>query len=159
METYGLEKLGILNPTAVYRNLSPAALVEAALRRGEGVLSDKGALTVTTGKYTGRSPKDKFVVDTPGVHDEIAWGSVNVPISREKFNAIKNKMAAYLQNREIFIFDGFAGADPACTKKFRIVNELASENLFIHQLAHSSDSGAARFLRRGGFHDHRRSGL
>ena len=88
METYGLEKLGILNPTAVYRNLSPAALVEAALRRGEGVLSDKGALTVTTGKYTGRSPKDKFVVDTPGVHDEIAWGSVNVPISREKFNAI-----------------------------------------------------------------------
>lgn len=134
METYGLEKLGILNPTAVYRNLSPAALVEAALRRGEGQLSDKGALTVTTGKYTGRSPKDKFIVDTPAVHDTIAWGSVNVPITKEKFDAIKNKMAAYLQNREIFIFDGFAGADPACTKKFRIVNELASENLFIHQL-------------------------
>lgn len=134
METYGLEKLGILNPTAVHRNLSPALLVEAALRRGEGVLSDKGALTVTTGKYTGRSPKDKFIVDTPGVHDDIAWGSVNVPITKEKFDAIKNKMTAYLQNREIFIFDGFAGADPACTKKFRIVNELASENLFIHQL-------------------------
>ena len=134
METYGLEKLGILNPTAVYRNLSPAALIEAALRRGEGQLSDKGALTVTTGKYTGRSPKDKFIVDTPAVHDTIAWGSVNVPITKEKFDAIKNKMAAYLQNREIFIFDGFAGADPACTKKFRIVNELASENLFIHQL-------------------------
>ena len=134
METYGLEKLGILNPTAVYRNLSPAALIEAALRRGEGQLSDKGALTVTTGKYTGRSPKDKFIVDTPAVHDTIAWGSINVPITKEKFDAIKNKMAAYLQNREIFIFDGFAGADPACTKKFRIVNELASENLFIHQL-------------------------
>ena len=134
METYGLEKLGILNPTEVHRNLSPALLVEAALRRGEGVLSDKGALTVTTGKYTGRLPKDKFIVDTPGVHDDIAWGSVNVPITKEKFDAIKNKLAAYLQNREIFIFDGFAGADPACTKKFRIVNELASENLFIHQL-------------------------
>ena len=134
METYGLEKLGILNPTEVHRNLSPALLVEAALRMGEGVLSDKGALTVTTGKYTGRSPKDKFIVDTPGVHDDIAWGSVNVPITKEKFDAIKNKLAAYLQNREIFIFDGFAGADPACTKKFRIVNELASENLFIHQL-------------------------
>ncbi len=134
METYGLEKLGILNPTEVHRNLSPALLVEAALRRGEGVLGDKGALTVTTGKYTGRSPKDKFIVDTPGVHDDIAWGSVNVPITKEKFDAIKNKLAAYLQNREIFIFDGFAGADPACTKKFRIVNELASENLFIHQL-------------------------
>ena len=79
-------------------------------------MSDKGALTVTTGKYTGRSPKDKFIVDTPGVHDDIAWGSVNVPITKEKFDAIKNKLAAYLQNREIFIFDGFAGADPACTK-------------------------------------------
>ncbi len=134
METYGLEKLGILNPTAVWRNLSPAALVEAALRRGEGQLSDKGALVVTTGKYTGRSPEDKFVVDTPGIHDDINWGKINVPIERAKFDAIKEKLCAYLQNREVFIFDGFAGADPAYTKKFRIINELASENLFIHQL-------------------------
>lgn len=134
METYGLEKLGILNPTAVWRNLSPAALVEAALRRGEGQLSDKGALVVTTGKYTGRSPEDKFVVDTPGIHDDIKWGKINVPIEKAKFDAIKEKLCAYLQNREVFIFDGFAGADPAYTKKFRIINELASENLFIHQL-------------------------
>ena len=134
METFGLEKLGIINPKAVYRNLSPAVLTEAALRRGEGELSDTGALVVKTGKYTGRSPKDKFIVDTPAIHDKIAWGKVNVPIEREKFNAIKAKMVAYLQNREIFLFDGFAGADPACTKKFRIVNELASQNLFIHNL-------------------------
>ena len=134
METYGLEKLGIINPTAVYRNLTPAQLTEAALRRGEGTLSNTGALVVTTGKYTGRSPQDKFIVDTPAVHDEIAWGKVNRPISKEKYDAIRAKMVAYLQNREIFIFDGMAGADPACTKKFRIVNELASQNLFIHQL-------------------------
>ena len=134
METYGLEKLGIINPTAVYRNLSPAQLVEAALRRGEGTLSNTGALVVTTGKYTGRSPEDKFIVDTPSIHDTIAWGKVNRPISQEKFNAIRAKMVAYLQNRELFLFDGMAGADPACTKKFRIVNELASQNLFIHQL-------------------------
>ncbi len=134
METYQLEKLGIINPKAVYRNLSPALLTEAALRRGEGVLSDTGALVVKTGKYTGRSPKDKFIVDTPTVHDKIAWGKVNVPITREKFNAIKAKIVAYLQNREIFLFDGFAGADPKCTKKFRIVNEFASQNLFIHNL-------------------------
>ena len=134
METFGLEKLGIINPKAVYRNLSPAVLTEAALRRGEGELSDTGALVVKTGKYTGRSPKDKFIVDTPAIHDKIAWGKVNVPIEREKFYAIKAKMVAYLQNREIFLFDGFAGADPACTKKFRIVNELASQNLFIHNL-------------------------
>lgn len=134
METYGLEKLGIINPSAVYRNMMPAQLTEKALERGEGVLSDTGALVVETGKYTGRSPDDKFIVDVPSVHDEIAWGKVNVPISREKFDAIEAKMVAYLQGREIFIFDGMAGADPACTKKFRIVNELASQNLFIRDL-------------------------
>src|SRR5699024_3131714 len=64
----------------------------------------------------------------------IAWGKVNKRISREKCDAIKGKVAAYLQGREIFIFDGYAGADPKYTKKFRIVNELASQNLFIHQL-------------------------
>ena len=134
METYGLEKLGIIAPKAVYRNLGPAQLTEAALRRGEGKLSNTGALVVTTGKYTGRSPNDKFIVDTPAVHDDIAWGKVNRPISKEKFDAIKGKLCAYLQGREVFIFDGFAGADPKHTKKFRIVNELASQNLFIHQL-------------------------
>ena len=134
METYGLEKLGILAPKAVYRNLGPAQLTEAALRRGEGKLSNTGALVVTTGKYTGRSPNDKFIVDTPAVHDDIAWGKVNRPISKERFDAIKGKLCAYLQGREVFIFDGFAGDDPAHTKKFRIVNELASQNLFIHQL-------------------------
>lgn len=134
METYGLEKLGIVNPKAVYRNLTPAQLTEAALARGEGKLSNTGALVVTTGKYTGRSPKDKFIVDTPAVHDDIAWGSVNVPIEKEKFNAIKAKVVAYLQNREIFLFDGMAGADSVCTRKFRIVNELASQNLFIRDL-------------------------
>ena len=134
METYGIEKYGIIGPKAVYRNLTPAALTEAALRRGEGSLSKTGALVVTTGKYTGRSPNDKFIVDTEGVHNEIAWGKVNKPISREKFDAIKGKVAAYLQGREVFIFDGYAGADPKYTKKFRIINELASQNLFIHQL-------------------------
>ena len=134
METYGIEKLGIIGPKAVYRNLTPAQLTEAALRRGEGTLSNTGALVVTTGKYTGRSPNDKFIVDTEGVHNEIAWGKVNRPISREKFDAIKGKVAAYLQGREVFIFDGFAGADKKYTQKFRVVNELASQNMFIHQL-------------------------
>ncbi len=134
MNTLGIEKLGIIAPKAVYRNLTPAELTEHALRRGEGKLSKTGALVVTTGKYTGRSPKDKFIVDTPAVHNEIAWGKVNVPISKEKFDAIKGKVAAYLQGREVFIFDGFAGADKTYTQKFRIINELASQNMFIHQL-------------------------
>ena len=134
METYGLEQLGILNPKAVYRNLEPAQLVEHALRRGEGQLSNTGALCVRTGKYTGRSPNDKFIVDSEGVHDDIAWGKINVPTTQAVFDALYEKIVAYLQNREIFVFDGFAGADTRHTKAFRIVNELASQNLFIHQL-------------------------
>ena len=134
METYGLEKLGIVNPKAVYRNESPAKLTEIAVARGEGVLSDTGALVIKTGKYTGRSANDKFIVDSKAVHDNIAWGKVNQPISREKFQAIKAKAIAYMQNREVFIFDGMAGADPIATKKFRVVCELASQALFINDL-------------------------
>ena len=134
MNTYGIEKLGIVNATAVYRNLKPSQLTEHALRRGEGTLSNTGALVVKTGKYTGRSANDKFIVDTPAVHDEIAWGSVNRPITKARFDAIYNKAVAYLQNREVFIFDGFAGGDTRYRQSFRIINELASQNLFIHQL-------------------------
>ena len=129
-----LAEMGIINAKAVYRNLTPAELTERALARGEGLLSNTGALVVKTGKYTGRSAKDKFIVDSSGVHDEIAWGSVNMPISQEKAAAIYAKTIAYLQNKDVFVFDGFAGADPKHQKAFRVVTELASENLFIHQL-------------------------
>ena len=146
MRTIAPIELGIAGSGTAYRNLAPAQLVEAALRRGEGTLSDTGALVVKTGKYTGRSPNDKFIVDTEGVHNDIAWGKVNRPISREKFNAIKSKVAAYLQGREVFIFDGFAGADKKYTKKFRIVNELASQNMFIHQLLIRPNADGVREL-------------
>ena len=128
------EKLGIIAPKAVYRNLSAAVLTEKAIARGEGTLSETGALVIYTGKYTGRSPDDKFVVDVPSVHDEIEWGKVNAPFAPEKFDAIYGKMMAYLQGREIFIFDGFAGANPHYSTSIRVVNEMAVQNLFIHQL-------------------------
>ena len=134
MVTYGIEKLGITAPKAVYRNLCPADLTERAIISGEGKLTDTGALSVMTGKYTGRSPKDKFIVDSEGVHDKIAWGSVNMPIKREVFEAIRKEMVEYLNGRDVYLFDGFAGADPKCQRKFRIVNEMPSQNLFIHQL-------------------------
>lgn len=124
----------IFNADIVHRNLSPARLVEAALRKGEGCLTATGALAITTGKYTGRSPEDKFIVDTPSVHDKISWGSVNVPMKPEVYEAIKIKMLAYMQNRELFVFDGFAGADPKTRRKFRVINTMACQNLFIHQL-------------------------
>ena len=129
-----IESLGIVAPAAIYHNLNPAQLTEHALRRGEGKLSLTGALVVTTGKYTGRSPNDRFVVDAPSVHDDIDWGKVNVPISVERFDAIYNRMMAYLQGRELFVFDGFAGADETYHLPVRVINELASQNMFIHQL-------------------------
>ena len=129
-----LSYLGITATKEIYRNLPVAILTEKALARGEGTLSNTGALVVKTGKYTGRSANDKFIVDTPAVHDEIAWGKVNRPIDKATYDAIYSKVVAYLQNREIFVFDGFAGADKKYMQRFRIITELASQNLFIHQL-------------------------
>lgn len=118
----------IVNPTIPY-------LVEEAIKNGEGKLNDTGALVVKTGKYTGRSPKDKFIVDNAYSHDKIAWGSVNVPISEEKFTNLKNKIIKYLEDLEkVYVFKGFAGADKNYAKSFTVYNELASENLFIQQL-------------------------
>ena len=125
-----LSYLGITATKEIYRNLPVAILTEKALARGEGTLSNTGALVVKTG----RSANDKFIVDTPAVHDEIAWGKVNRPIDKATYDAIYSKVIAYLQNREIFVFDGFAGADKKYMQRFRIINELASQNLFIHQL-------------------------
>ena len=76
---FGLEKLGLTNLGRVFRNLSVPVLVEHAVMRGEGKLAANGALTVLTGKYTGRSPNDKFIVDESSLNDEVMWGEVNKP--------------------------------------------------------------------------------
>lgn len=132
--TFGIESLGIINSKNVYRNLPVSKLVEKAILRGEGSLTNTGALAVTTGKYTGRSPEDRFISDEPSVHNDIDWGKVNMPIGPEVFDRIYDKLAAYLQNREIFIFDGFAGADKEYRLPIRVINEYASQNLFMHNL-------------------------
>lgn len=126
--------LGLGNPSKIHENLNPSQLVEAVIRRNEGKLSDKGAVVVTTGKYTGRSPDDKFIVDTPGVHDRIDWGEVNRPVSKKVFDALLERVKAYFDGKEVFVFDGLAGANRKYTRKFRVINELACQNLFIHQL-------------------------
>ena len=134
MSNVNLEYVGLKNLGNVYYQLSPAKLTEEALARKEGELLDNGALCVNTGKYTGRSANDRFVVDEPEFHDEIAWGKVNVPMSEAQFNNIFAKVRAYLQNKDVFVFDGFAGANQKHRKSFRVINELASQNMFIHQL-------------------------
>ncbi|HEY9849365.1 MAG TPA: phosphoenolpyruvate carboxykinase (ATP) [Leptolyngbyaceae cyanobacterium] len=129
-----LEPLGIKNTGRIYHNLSVPELVEHTLARREGVLGANGAVFVKTGKYTGRSPSDKFIVDEPEVHDEIDWNGVNVPISKEKFDLLYKRMLAYVQGRDLYVFDGYAGADTNYQLRVRVVNELAFQNLFAHQL-------------------------
>lgn len=133
-KTYGLELLGLKNLGRVYHNLSVPKIIEHALARQEGVLAANGAFCIKTGKYTGRSPNDKFIVDEPAIHNEIDWNSVNIPISTEKFDLLYKRILAYVQGRDLYIFDGFVGADPNNRLGVRVINELASQNLFAHQL-------------------------
>lgn len=125
-----LEELG----TKVHRNLTIGKLVENALRNEGATLTDTGALSVSTGKYTGRSPGDRFIVDTPEVHDKIDWGKVNVPIAPEAFDRLYDRITGYLKEKDVFVFDGFVGADKEYRMPIRVVNEYAFQNLFAQQL-------------------------
>lgn len=129
-----LNSLGIVSVKNVYHNLSVAELVEHALKNNEGELSDTGALSIKTGVYTGRSPEDRFIVDTDDVHNLIDWGKVNRPISEEVFERVYGRLIAYLENKDLYVFDGFAGADENYNLKVRFINEMAAQNLFVHQL-------------------------
>ena len=143
---FDLASCGLHNPGAVHRNLSPAALVEHAVRRNEGTLTSLGAFSAFTGKRTGRSPKDKFIVRTPGVDSHIHWGAVNQPMAPELFNTFRDRILAYYQSRELFVFDGAAGADPEHRINIRVVSEKAWHSLFAHCLfLNSSEAELASF--------------
>ena len=121
--------------TTVHRNLPAAALIEMAIRRGEGVLAANGALVCDTGDRTGRSPNDKFLEDTPAIHPHIAWGKVNQPISSEQFDALLALAREWLGGREsLFRFDGYAGADPAHRLRVSVVTAEAWHSLFARTL-------------------------
>jgi len=127
---YGVERHGLGAASTVYWNLPPAPLVEHAIRRGEAVLSAEGALVCHTGEFTGRSPNDKFVVDEPGSRDSIWWGKVNRPFPPARFDALRERVREHLAGRELFVFDGYAGADPRHRIRVRIVTEAAWQSLF-----------------------------
>lgn len=119
----------------VYRNLPINSLVSHAVERKEAVLSKTSAVVVNTGKYTGRSPDDKFIVDTSSVHDKVDWSKINVPISQKYFNRLYKKMSLYLSDLDhLYIFDGFAGADEKYKLHVRIVSEYAYQSLFMQHL-------------------------
>jgi len=125
----------ILSNTLVHRNLAESVLIETAVQRGEGRLTSTGALSVTTGKYTGRSPKDKFIVRDELTEHNVHWGPVNQPFDRDKFEVLYHKVLNHLRAKEeLYVFDGFAGADASYRLPIRIINEFAWQNLFVHQL-------------------------
>jgi phosphoenolpyruvate carboxykinase (ATP) len=125
----------LLQQPNVFHNLSVAQLVEKVLQRKEGQLTATGAVAVTTGKYTGRSPKDKYIVEEAATKEKIDWGTVNQPISEEVFENLYNKVLDYLMKQdEIFVFKGFAGADSKYRLPIQVINEFAWHNLFAHQL-------------------------
>ena len=113
---------------------SPAILIEKAISNKEGILTSKGALAVETGAYTGRSPEDRFIVDTPDVHDKIAWGSVNKPFPVEGYRRVKKAIIDYLSARDLYVVHAVAGADRRWCRKFLVVCERASQALFARQL-------------------------
>lgn len=125
----------ILKNSTVYFNLTVPELVEHSLNNKEGILTPTGALLTTTGKYTGRSPKDRFIVANAEIHDKIAWGKVNKPISEEVFQRLYKKVLEYLEGQnKLYVFDGFAGADLTYRLPIRVINQYAWQNLFVHQL-------------------------
>src|SRR3954463_2979470 len=107
-----LSEHGIDASGPVYRNPTTALLYTHALARGDGRLAEGGALAVDTGKFTGRSPKDKFVVEEPGSQDRIWWGAINQPLPEDKFDVLRAKVVGHLEARDpVYVVDAFAGAD------------------------------------------------
>ncbi|MEO8625862.1 MAG: phosphoenolpyruvate carboxykinase (ATP), partial [Candidatus Limnocylindrales bacterium] len=117
-----------------HANLSPAELYEHAVRRDEGILAANGPLVVRTGKHTGRSPKDKYLVDEPDAHANVWWGGFNTPISEEKYADLRGRFMAHMNEREVFVQEGFVGADPRYRRSLRVYTESAWASIFCDNL-------------------------
>lgn len=131
---FGVENHGIRNANTVYWHLTTPMLYEQAARRREGTLAHLGPLIVRTGDHTGRSPNDKFIVKEPTSEGDIWWGKVNRPISQENFDSLLRKVLAYTQQRDVFVFDGYAGADDRYRLPVRIITEYAWHNMFARNM-------------------------
>lgn len=135
-----LSSIGIEKVQKAYWDLEPAALIEHTVKNKEGFLSDTGAFTGDTGEFTGRSPKDRYIVRDKENEKTIWWGKINIPISPSEFDALHQKMVDFLADRQVYVRDAYAGADPQYRLNLRIINTLAWHNLFCYNM----------FLRPGG---------
>jgi phosphoenolpyruvate carboxykinase (ATP) len=131
---YGLEHHGIQNVNTVYWNLATPLLCEEAIRRHEGRLAHLGSLVVRTGQYTGRSPRDKYIVREPSSANQVWWGDVNRPMEPQTFENLRSRLLAYLQDRDVFVQDCFVGADPRYRLPIRVITETAWHSLFARNM-------------------------
>jgi len=132
--SHGLEGLGLRHLTAAHWNLSVPVLYEQAVRRHEGLIASGGAFVARTGAFTGRTPKDKYIVEEAGSKADIWWGDVNRPVSEEKFELMARRLTAYFQRREVFVQDLYGGADPDYRLKVRVVTDSAWHSMFVRNM-------------------------
>ncbi len=129
-----LSHAGVRGAAKVYRNLPAAQLVEHAIGRAEGLLSEHGALVTRTGKYTGRSPNDKFTVRDENTEKTVWWGKVNQAMTPENARRLHQRMTEYLAGKEIFVQDCYAGAHPLHRLKVRVITERAWHSMFARNM-------------------------
>ena len=132
-KTISLKEYGIKNAQIAYQ-LEPKELHQITVESGQGTTTSSGALAINTGKFTGRSPKDRFIVIDDLTRDRVWWGEINIPFDKLKFNSLRDKMTTYLSDRNLFVRDAFACADDRYRLGIRVVNEFAWSNLFAYSM-------------------------
>jgi phosphoenolpyruvate carboxykinase (ATP) len=132
--SHGLDKQGVRNIAAAHWNLSVPVLYESAIRRREGLIGAGGAFVARTGAFTGRTPKDKYIVQEPSSKADIWWGDINRPIDEAVFESMTQRLAAYFQGREVFVQDMYGGADPEYRLKVRVITDSAWHSMFARNM-------------------------
>ncbi|MBA2249306.1 MAG: phosphoenolpyruvate carboxykinase (ATP) [Chitinophagaceae bacterium] len=129
-----LINMGLKVAENVHYQLSPEELTEQTIARGEGVLNNTGALVIKTGEFTGRSPKDKFIVKDSVTADTVNWNDFNLPIEEKYFDQLYKKMIDHLKEKEIWVRDAYACADETYRLNIRVINENPWSNLFANNM-------------------------
>jgi phosphoenolpyruvate carboxykinase (ATP) len=129
-----LKSLGFEDMKSVYWNLTPEELVEETIKRGMGVLSNTGAVCVDTGKFTGRAPKDRFIVEDDLTRNTVDWNAINQAFDSDKFDLLEAKVKAYFNGKDMFVREATACADPAYKLRIRVITEYPWSNQFAHNM-------------------------
>lgn len=126
--------IGLNNLGNIFWNLSPAELVEDTIINGQGMLTDTGAIAIETGEFTGRSPKDRFIVCDAKTENAVWWGDVNIKFTEAQFDALYNRVKAYLNGKDVYVRDAYACADDSHRMNIRVVTEFPWSNMFAYNM-------------------------